>query len=66
MKNASVSTHQVSIGSRKGVVTYNADFVDNKVESIIAGSLIDLKELKSSQDLLLVVATRSINEAIKR
>lgn len=36
-----------------GVVTYNADFVDNKVESIIAGSLIDLKELKSSQDLLL-------------
>lgn len=50
----------------KGVVTYNADFVDNKVESIIAGSLIDLKELKSSQDLLLVVATRSINEAIKK
>jgi dethiobiotin synthetase len=50
----------------KGVVTYNADYVDNKVESIIAGSLIDLKELKSSQDLLLVVATRSINEAIKK
>ena len=50
----------------KGVVTYNADYVDNQVESIIAGSLIDLKELKSSQDLLLVVATRSINEAIKK
>ncbi|MBK9735746.1 MAG: AAA family ATPase [Saprospiraceae bacterium] len=50
----------------KGVVTYNADYVDNKVESIIAGSLIDLKELKSSQDLLLVVATRSINEAIRK
>ncbi|MFZ1749786.1 MAG: AAA family ATPase [Saprospiraceae bacterium] len=50
----------------KGVVIYNADFVDNKVESIIAGSLIDLKELKSSQDLLLVVATRSINEAIRK
>lgn len=50
----------------KGVVTYNADFVNNKVESIIAGSLIDLKELKSSQDLLLVVATRSINDAIKK
>ncbi len=49
-----------------GVVTYNADFIDNKVESIIAGSLIDLKELKSSQDLLLVVATRSINDAIKK
>lgn len=50
----------------KGVITYNADFADNKVESIIAGSLIDLKELKSSQDLLLVVATRSINDAIKK
>ena len=50
----------------KGVVTYNADYMDNKVESIIAGSLIDLKELKSSQDLLLVVATRSINEAIRK
>jgi len=49
-----------------GVVTYNADYVTNKVESILAGSLIDLKELKSSQDLLLVVATRSINEAIKK
>jgi dethiobiotin synthetase len=48
----------------QGVVTYNADYVNNKVESILAGSLIDLKELKSSQDLLLVVATRSINEAI--
>jgi len=48
----------------KGVITYNADYVDNRVESIIAGSLIDLKELKSSQDLLLIAATRSINEAI--
>lgn len=50
----------------QGVVTYNADYDNNKVESILAGSLIDLKELKSSQDLLLVVATRSINEAIKK
>jgi BioD-like phosphotransacetylase family protein len=50
----------------KGVVTYNADYQDNKVESILAGSLIDLKELRSSQDLLLVVATRSINEAIRK
>jgi len=49
-----------------GVITYNADFAINRVESILAGSLIDLKELKSSQDLLLVVATRSINEAIKK
>lgn len=50
----------------KGVVTYNADQINNNVENIIAGSLIDLKELKSSQDLLLVVDTRSINEAIRK
>jgi hypothetical protein len=50
----------------KGVITYNADFAENRVESIIAGSLIDLKELKSSEDLLLVVDTRSINVAIKK
>ncbi|MBK9256314.1 MAG: AAA family ATPase [Saprospiraceae bacterium] len=50
----------------RGVVTYNADYQENKVESILAGSLIDLKELKSSQDMLLVVATRSINEAIRK
>jgi BioD-like phosphotransacetylase family protein len=50
----------------KGVITYNADYQDNKVESIIAGSLIDLKELKSSEDNLLIVATRSLNEAIKK
>lgn len=50
----------------KGVITYNADRIDNKVESIIAGSLIDLKELKDAQDLLLITATRSINEAIRK
>ncbi len=50
----------------KGVITYNADFANNKVESIIAGSLIDLKELQSSHDLLLVVDKRSINTAIKK
>lgn len=50
----------------KGVVTYNADYIDNRIESTIAGSLIDMKELKSSKDLLLVVATRSINDAIRK
>ena len=50
----------------KGVITYHADRIDNKVESIIAGSLIDLKELTSSQDLLLITAIRSINEAIRK
>ncbi len=50
----------------RGVITYNADYADNKVESIIAGSLIDVNELKASEDLLLVVSTRSINDAIRK
>ena len=49
-----------------GTVTYNVDKATNKVENILAGSLIDMKELKSSQDLLLVVATRSMNAAIEK
>ncbi len=49
-----------------GTITYHADYRFNKVESILAGSLIDLKELKSSKDLLLVVSTRSINDAINK
>lgn len=47
-----------------GTITYNSAQANNKIESTIAGSLIDLKELTSSQDLLLVVSTKSINEAI--
>ncbi len=50
----------------RGVITYNADRINNKVESIIAGSLLDLKELKDSQDLLLITAIGSINDAIKK
>lgn len=49
-----------------GTIIYNMSGANNKVESILAGSLIDLKELKSSQDLLLVVSTRSINHAIEK
>lgn len=49
-----------------GVITYNSEFASNKVESILAGSLIDLQELTSSQDLLLVVDTKSINDAINK
>lgn len=49
-----------------GTITYNSDYADNKIDNIIAGSLIDLTELKSSKDLLLVVSTKSINDAIKK
>jgi hypothetical protein len=36
------------------------------VEDILAGSLIDLKELKSFKDLLLVASVRSLDDAIKK
>ena len=49
-----------------GHITFNAENASNKIESILAGSLIDLQELKSSEDLLLVVGTRSIDTAIDK
>lgn len=49
-----------------GEVAYNDNKLDNRVEDIIAGSLIDLKELKSFQGLLLVVSTKSLSNAIKK
>ena len=52
--------------SINGIVTHNQQALDNKVEEIIAGSLIDLKELKSFKNLLLVVSVRSLDSAIKK
>lgn len=49
-----------------GKITYNVDKGGNKVENILAGSLIDLQELKDSENLLLVVGTRHINVAIEK
>lgn len=50
----------------QGTIIFNKDKATNKIENIVAGSLIDLKELSSSQDLLLVVSTKSINNAINK
>ncbi|HOY15023.1 MAG TPA: AAA family ATPase [Saprospiraceae bacterium] len=49
-----------------GTIVYNAEFADNRVGNILAGSLIDLQELKSNEDLLLLVSTKSINSAINK
>lgn len=49
-----------------GNIVYNAEYEDNRVGNILAGSLIDLSELKSSEDLLLLVSTKSINAAINK
>ena len=52
--------------SINGIVTHNPDKLYNNVEDILAGSLIDLKELKSFKNLLLVVSVRSLDSAIKK
>ncbi len=49
-----------------GIVSFNEDHLDNKVEDILAGSLIDLGELKSSKDLLLVVSAQRVGDAINK
>jgi len=52
--------------SIKASVILHEDKLDNRVQSMIAGSLVDVKELKSFQDLLLIASYRTINRAIKR
>jgi BioD-like phosphotransacetylase family protein len=52
--------------SVSGTIIYNSDADNNKVASILAGSLIDLEKLKKTTDQLLVVATKSLNGAIKK
>ncbi len=50
----------------QGEVIYNADQTDNRVEDIVAGSLLGLKELKSFRNLLLVVAANKVDGAIHK
>jgi BioD-like phosphotransacetylase family protein len=49
-----------------GEVTHHEHNTNNRVSGILAGSLIELKELKSSEDLLLIVSTNSIKDAINK
>ncbi len=49
-----------------GKIAYGQEYVNNKVEDIIAGSLVEYKELKKSQDLLLVTSNRSLHNAIRK
>ena len=54
------------VGALKAEVLYNAENLDNQVEEVIAGSLIDLNELKSFQNLLLVVSVHRLSDALKK
>lgn len=50
----------------KGKVIMNEEFMDNQVEDIIAGSLIDRQELKHFKNLLLVVSSTRLEEALRK
>lgn len=49
-----------------GEVLMNPQYLYNQVEDIIAGSLVDKKELKRFQNLLLVVSITRLSEAIEK
>lgn len=52
--------------SLKANIELNEDKLDNRVENMLAGSLVDLKELKTFQNLLLIASERTIDRAIKK
>lgn len=48
-----------------GLVLYNEESLDNKIENIVSGSLIEKKEFSSLKDLLLIVNYRRLDAAIE-
>lgn len=50
----------------KGTVLHGPQHLENVVEDVIAGSLVEYKELKKSEDLCLIVSTRSLSNAIAK
>jgi BioD-like phosphotransacetylase family protein len=49
-----------------GLTTHNPEYLDNKVEDIMAGSLLDTMELKSFENILLVAAVRQLEPALEK
>lgn len=49
-----------------GKVMFGQEYLNNRIEDVIAGSLVEYKELKKSQDLCLVVSNRSLHKAIRK
>jgi dethiobiotin synthetase len=52
--------------SISGLTTHNHEYLDNKVEDIVAGSLLDTQELKSFENVLLVAAVRQLEPALDK
>jgi len=65
-KNLAYPVMKTIAAAIHGTVTHHAENLGNKVADIVAGSLLDLDDLRESRDLLLVVATRMVDEAIEK
>jgi dethiobiotin synthetase len=52
--------------SVNGVVLQNQEFLDNKVENIVAGSLVETEEFPTDKQSLLVVSARRLDEAVEK
>jgi len=50
----------------EGRVILNEEFMNNRIEDFIAGSLIDADELAATENLLLVTSIKRIGEALKK
>ena len=50
----------------KGKIVSGQEFINNKVEAVIAGSLVEYNELTKSEDLCLVTSNRSLHNAIRK
>jgi len=49
-----------------GKVLANSDFLNNRIEGILAGSLVDVDEITNSENILLVASIRRLNDAIEK
>ncbi len=52
--------------SLNGKILYHEDQLDNRVQDILAGSLIDRETLKSSSNILLVVSISRLDDALRK
>ncbi len=52
--------------SVSGLPTHNPEKLDNKVEEIMAGSLLDTQEMKSMENVLLIAAVRQLEPALDK
>lgn len=52
--------------SLKADVLYYSENLDNRIENMLAGSLVNLTELKAVENILLIASTRTVDRALKK